>query len=496
MENKFNLVEEKWVPIQGGDRISLIDIFQNGKQLNNIGGNPIEKISIFKFLLAVVHSAYTPKDNEDWRNIGIDGMSKKVLEYLDKNKNLFYLYGEKPFLQFPKIAQSKKKNISILEPYKIPTPKTKDDEAINTTVLTEIQKEVKYSDSEKSVLLITNLNFALGGKKVDNSIILTKGYEKTKSAKSGYSLGRSYLHSFILAENILKTIYINWFSQEQIKELKTIENIGTPPWEKMPQSEDDEVAKELKKSYLGMLVPFSRFILIDGDYINYTEGFYPTEKDLTINRKISKGKEQIVKADPNKKPWRELISMLSFVLTSNNSENKTESLQLKYSIERLKKFGSVNEIIIYSGGLNVTNKAGEDFVSGDCDFVESEVKLNLKWLGDIWFNNLKTEMKKLDSYSKILWSCVNDYYLDLKDANHKEIANKSSNVFWQLMEKEFNNILEVCNLEENKYQDEINKINKKIFSIVCDVYDGFCPKDSAKQIESWIKSRPNFKREE
>lgn len=494
MENKFNLVDEKWIPLEGGREVSLKDIFDNKEKLPNLRGNPIQKISLIKFLLALVHSAYTPKDQKEWQDLGANGMAQKTLEYLESKKDLFYLYGEKPFLQMPEIKNAKKKNISILEPYIIPAPiKTEYIKATNATVLTEIQQEIKFKDSEKIRLVIQNLNFALGGKKADNSIVLTKGYSgKTKAAKGGPS-GKSLLHCLVFSDNLIETLYFNLLTKDEILSLKTIEEIGTPPWEKMPKGEDDEIAKKLKKSYLGILIPLSRFILLtNNDLIHYTEGFYPLETDFTTTRiNTSKGIEYIT-VNTNKKPWREITSFLSFIDSTMNK--KYNSLHLKFSINKLKNINEYQKIKIYSGGLKLSpSNAGEEFITGNSDFVESEVELNLNWLGKEWFEKLKLKMKETNDISKELNTKVYNFYKEQKNQNPKELASKAENHFWQLVEKDFNKLLEICSLSNEEYEEESEKIRKKFIKYAFTCYDTFCPHDTARQIESWAKNSPIFK---
>ena len=84
MENKFNLVDEPWIPVTGKGLASLSDIFSN-ENITSLGGNPIQKIALTKFLLAIVQSAYTPVDEKDWEILTTAGMAEKGLAYLKLN---------------------------------------------------------------------------------------------------------------------------------------------------------------------------------------------------------------------------------------------------------------------------------------------------------------------------------------------------------------------------------------------------------------------------
>ena len=85
MENKFNLVDEPWIPVAGKGLVSLAGIFSDSS-LSALGGNPIQKIALTKLLLAIAQAAYTPKDDEDVKNLGASGMAKKGVRLLDGEK--------------------------------------------------------------------------------------------------------------------------------------------------------------------------------------------------------------------------------------------------------------------------------------------------------------------------------------------------------------------------------------------------------------------------
>ena len=118
------------------------------------------------------------------------------------------------------------------------------------------------------------MGFGLGGKKTDNSVVLSKGYAKGKSAKPGPSVCHmGLLHSFLLGDSILETVWLNLLTRDIIADTRQWEEgIGTAPWEKMPEGEDCPTARALKASLMGRLVPLSRFCLLREDGLHYTEG--------------------------------------------------------------------------------------------------------------------------------------------------------------------------------------------------------------------------------
>lgn len=395
IQNRFNLVDEKWIPVANQGLVSLADIFSQA-QFTALGGNPIQKIAITKLLLAIAQAAYTPIDDSDWKQLGAKGMAEKSLAYLVEKKDCFWLYGEKPFLQMPKIVNAAKQSFGAVSP-SVATG--------NTTVLLQTQIEQILTDAEKALVVITLGNFAMGGKKTDNSIVLSNGYSgksnikgKPSSGKAGPSLGyQGFLHNFLIGSSILESLWINILTKEQISLIPFTTSLGVAPWEDMPKGEDCEKAKELKTTFLGRLVPICRFILLTDDGLHYSEGiFYPGYLsgifDISTAVDFSHEKPRALWVKPDERPWRQLTALLSFLI--NEQSNSFGCYQLRFGIPRAKAV--IKSIGIWSGGLKVSDNAGEKFVTGTDDFVESEVYLETAWLREQWFLQLKTEMAKIE----------------------------------------------------------------------------------------------------
>ena len=487
MDNRFNLVEENWIPVAGEGLVSLRRIFSDSG-LKSLGGNPVQKIAVTKLLLAIAQSAYTPEDDEDWARIGVQGVAEKSLAYLEAKKDCFWLYGERPFLQIPAVEKAGKVSFGALQPF-VTTG--------NTTVLTQINVETDYSDAEKALLVVQIMGFGLGGKKTDNSIVLSPGYQGKTNEKGRPSTGRpgpslgfwGYLHTFLLGSCIKESIWLNLLTKHDLVRSRFYPGgAGIPPWDNCPLGEADNIAESMKKSLMGRLVPMSRSVLLAADGMHYSEGLlHPTYKEggidpsVAINFKDSK----VLWVDPNKRPWRNLTSLLAFL------ENQTESdficLHLKFGIERIKNLAI--KLGIWSGGLRASgNTAGEQKVSGDDDFVESEVYLNTSVLSSNWFSNIKSEMSLLDNLSKSLYGAILGYYKEQK-AEGEKFANQGFNLFWQLSEQHFQSLLDVC---EDSDFTKSKSMRPQFGQILRSVYDGFCPQDTARQLEAWTKNRPNL----
>lgn len=490
MDRHFNLVDEPWIPIAGKSRVSIKQVF-SGPNLRALGGTPVEKIALMKLLLAIAQAATTPGDDGAWRAMGTDGTAAKCLAYLDKWHDRFDLYGERPFLQMPAIAAAEVKSYGTVLP-EIATG--------NTTVLTHGQTEQALGDAEKAVLLVCLMGFALGGKKTDNSVTLSGGYAGKRNDKGKASTGKpgpsvahmGLLHTLLQGDCLRQSLWLNLLTQDQIaRNLRFPRGLGTAPWEQMPEGEDDEVARSLKQSVMGRLVPLCRFCLLTEEGLHYSEGIaHSNYKDGMCDPTAAvnwSGKEpKALWTNPSKRPWRELTALLGFL--AQQQSTGFECWQLAASMARA---AEVSESFgIWSGGLSVSSNAGEQFPKGDDDFVESLLFLQSSALGKSWFNQLQTEMLALGDLAKGLYGRVLAYFkAQLVDAG--DLAPQATQLFWQLCERDFQTLLDQCDTGE-EHARQRQRLRRQFVRYVQQAYDHYCPKDTARQLDAWARCHPNY----
>ncbi|HOV39270.1 MAG TPA: type I-E CRISPR-associated protein Cse1/CasA [Spirochaetales bacterium] len=493
IERRFNLIDEAWIPVTGRGLVSLKQIFSD-TTLSALGGDPVQKIAILKLLLAIAQSACTPEDTKAWKDLGIQGMCKKVLAYLDTWHDAFWLYGNTPFLQIPAIEKAEKKSYGTVLPM-VATG--------NTTVLTQIHIEKPLSDAEKAQVLVQLMGFALGGKKTDNSVVLTPGYRgksnekgKPSTGKPGPSVGfKGFLHSFVMGSSLAQTVWLNLFTGEELTQIKFYPaGIGVAPWERMPQGEDDEVARQLKGSYMGRLVPLCRFVLLKEDGLHYSEGIaHPDYTNFVVDPSVavdfSSKKPRVIWVDTEKKPWRQLTALLSFMGDTSN-KNTFECLQLKTVIQRLTKT-NLESFAIWSGGMQASSNAGEQYFSGNDDFVESEVQLSASIFKNesIFYATLQEEMDYMERMASILWASVKGYYADSM-ADGTNFASQATSLFWQLCERDFQKLVTACYADSSG--EKAREMRRIFEGNVYRGYDLYCPNQTARQLEAWISNRPRL----
>ena len=486
IENRFNLIDEPWIPIVDVGQVSLRQLFSHA-EYRALGGNPVQKIALTKLLLAIAQAAYTPEDDDDWTKSGANGMAKECLKYLDQWHDRFYLYSERPFLQMPAIKAAAVQNFGAV---------LAEVSTGNTTVLIQSQVEKSLTDSDKSLLIIQLMGFGLGGKKTDNSVVLSPGYQgkfndkgKPSTGKPSASIGfLGFLHNFLQGNSLQETLWLNLFTRKQISELaKFPQGMGIAPWEQMPAGESCAIAESLKSSLMGRLIPLSRFCLLAENGLHYSEGiahlgYKEGGIDPSVSVDSSAKVPKAIWSDPEKRPWRLLTALLSFFSQTSNKGFDCYQLRLntKRAIQQMPVIG------IWSGGLRVSSNAGEQYVSGSDDFVESIIQLRSGMLGETWFANLQLEMDELEKLSKIVYGATFNYFKS-QNMETKDQAALASNLFWQLCERRFQDLVSACDNVE-----QVRAMRPVFARFVYKAYDTYCSNDTARQIDSWAKNRPNL----
>jgi len=477
MERRFNLVDDGWIPVEGRGRVSLEDVFSD-TTLMSLGGNAVQKLAILKLLLAIAQTVTTPTDDAEWKELGSQGLGERCVDYVREKRELFNLYGDKPFLQMPvlrTLVDSKKNEplrVSVIGRNYIP-----DLPSDNDTILFQTQVDHPLDDAERAVFIVSLMNYSLGGKRITKDVPpLTKGFSsKSSSAKSSPSLGGyvGYLNSF--TREALGKFRSDWKDQDII-----------PPWELMPAGEDDEVARYLKNGFMGTLIAMSRFVLLEQDGVIYCEGIqYPYHKNGWREPFLAfADKDKMLWLDTAKRPWRNLTALLSASFLKGQA-----AFQCPQINELLLRSRESQDIIgIWSGGLQVRGNAGDQSVKQKDDFIESLVYLNTSSIGDPWFLDLTKEMEEMNKLSSNLYTSIRSYFNDLMSKND-DLLKKAVEEFWMLAEPLFQEMVEGCEEPERRYVTR-----QRYASIAQQIYDHYCSNASSRQMSAWAKNRVNVRK--
>lgn len=475
-EHRFNLVDEAWIPVAGHGLVSLKDVFSR-RELSGFGGSALEKIALFKFLQAVAQAACTPEDDRQWHALGVDGLANACLAYLEKWHEAFWLHGDRPFLQFPQVAGAKKRAYGALMP---------EIASGNTTRLFHSQVEPELDDARKAMLLLVNMSCCFGGK-------IERGASAFKPGPALCSQG--LLHTFLTGKSLLETVWLNLLTTQDIRQvLHFSEKVGTPPWEQMPTGENDSVAQRLKASLMGRLVPMARFFLLAEDGVHSAEGLQHPDYlhgnvvDPSVTGDFSKSKPKMLWANPSRRPWRAITSLLGFLKQGETSGFVCQ--QLKWGMARVRRYWQ-GEFGLWCGGIRLTNTMGEQAPKKDDDTVESEAMLQADWLdrdGSQWFDRLQQAMDGMEATGNKLYGAVCGYYKDCGDSNAADIARQATQHFWQLAERQFSALSQACAGAAGAEKSTLNKLRQ----LAEQCYSTACPQGTSRQIQFWAKNRRRF----
>lgn len=298
IEKHYNLIDEKWILSNVG-RVSLMDCFTND-EIQEIGGTATQKLCLLKLLFAIGQASNVFDSVDEIASAGIEAVRENIVSYLNEHHDKFWLYGERPFLQFAKLADFDpnqyfvKYNINLF------------DENVasgSNGVYVDSQVKNTYDDADKANLLVVNLGSPVKvkskGSKEEVKFTARK-YVKRATIKnekglcSGENLccgllnggGKGILHGFVTGKSVMQTVYVNILSDDEIFGLNRITGKGVPPWE----IDDLDEEHDYKETYYAYLVPMNRFMLFNESETDFlcTEGIHYYNIEGTGDKKKMK----------------------------------------------------------------------------------------------------------------------------------------------------------------------------------------------------------------
>lgn len=489
----FSLLTKPWIPVAGRYPLSLTELFENDEAYE-LCGPVADQLACFLFLRALTQRACEDvlEYREDWQDLTPEVFRRKVLDYLHKHEALFDLEGEKPFLQYPAFETADPDKAWFLTDIRLGVA------AGNTTILNETQLSRALRDSELACGFLRLVSIPFGGKRFDKTLALKEGLKKTTAAPA-LTMGTSgYLHNFVLADGLVETLRYNLLTKEDIEGCAYIKDMGVPPWERMPISEED-----FHFTLYEFLFPIARFCLIRGDRIVVTDGVSPklplgmVPPSVAVQRKDSDGtkkksgksaksKEEVrtLKANRWSLPWRHMDEILSFYDESTG----WKCLQTSAGRERKGKKG------VWSLGIQVAYQSGEQYMTASDGFVcqtfafpdgDSE--------GAEAYARYAEEKQRLIRLVKVLMAATYGYWTSLKctPEMRKERVDRTVQEFWTECDNLKEDFEHLCKTGERE------TYRRKTLGLIYEVFDRMCPKNPGnKRLEAWVKNRPFSLREE
>lgn len=256
MEPRFNLVEERWIPVITSEgkqeKLGLKEVMLKAHQIRELyAPSPLVTASLHRLLLALLHRVYGPYSEEEWDEL----YKKKKFEprplkgYLDEWRAHFWLFHSKyPFYQYPNLdAEMNYPNpISILR-YEFATGN-------NPTLFDHNfdSSPIPIDPDEAARLLVAFQSFALAG---GNS----KPFYFQDSPLS------RFVAVFVLGDSLFQTLMLNLIALDE--DYSRIKGTGSdrdiPFWE---TSQKFKPQKDYSpKGYIDYLTLPSRRVLLIPD---------------------------------------------------------------------------------------------------------------------------------------------------------------------------------------------------------------------------------------
>lgn len=505
----MNLVTDPWLPVTNSEKkrcfISLNQLFGQPEEWLDLVLRPHERVSVMRFLICIVQAALNEQEEDEWDEL-LNEMPKAGLNYIKKWQGSFNLFDEeKPFLQ-----------IADLEPFnKEPTSTTKLNFSLatgsNSTLFDHgginANKDMlsrRLEDADLIVSILTFNNFSLGG-------LYPQATWKNKSTlKSGVKdapcASQSMLHCFVRKKSLIETLHANMLSIEQLED-RFEGNVGVPVWEHFPESPvDNDAIKNATETYMGRLVPLSRWLkfLPDKKTMLMGDGFvYPVFPDFTETSsvvtvaKVKNKEEHRILGCKTTTPWRELSALTTKRMDNNIGgptaiENQSSSENYDLHILALKRdkasiLDTVESILhvpsyyssstqnraVYNDGI----KKAEIKASLLSRSIQKNISFLMPGTVDIVTKGLRGE--KLKKYESEKYRTIRDR------TKEKYIIH-----YWTLIEKQRHLLMHYMSLlgtERDQEREDAKKAWSNAINYAArETYETLCPQESPRQIRAYV----------
>ena len=326
----MNIAFDPWMPVIALDgasaRISLHDALTHGEDYADLAVRPHERVALMRLMLCASHAALDgPKDFDEWE-LAPERLPEAADNYLKTWKDSFELFHlEKPWLQVVGLSKTEDGKVSSDTSDLTPVSKLIFENATgnNTTLFDHegMNTDRNINLADVVVGMVSFQCFSPGG--LISQVYWGK-HKTSKSSKDGPCVPSSMIHAFLRGKNISETLWLNLLSDEDIAMYCAGYAKGCPVWEKMPlKMEDSSAVFNATQTYLGRLVPMSRFIKFksDGQYMlmgdglpypQFTDGFHPEPSATVVLRKNQKKEERALLAyRPGRAIWRDLTAVMT-----------------------------------------------------------------------------------------------------------------------------------------------------------------------------------------
>ena len=499
----MNVAFDPWIPVVNllGERVmvSLVAVLTEGALYADLAVRPHERVALMRLFTCVAHAALDgPKDYDECEEVP-KRLPDAARRYLEKWKDSFELFHEeKPWLQVAGLQKNKDvKEIIDTDDW---TPVSKLNFSFATGNNTTLFDHEGMSDTrsisiaETLLAMITFQCFSPGGL---ISQVYWNGTQTNKSSKDGPCCPCSMIHAFIRGADILHTIHLNLPSYSRIYELYGMDGVGSPVWEKVPRHLlDESLAQNATRTYLGRLVPITRFIklaksgqrMLLGDglvYPTFVDGF-PQEPTATVYVRMNGKKEEraLLPFRPAKCYWRELAA----IGVKRNAVGTGGPLSL--------------DALPESQGCDIVIAALARDQATIVDTKESVYSIPAKLRTELGLRLYESEVHESEQIARRLGWAIETYRQEidggwegrLKGAGPSkgELKNKlhaqGTTFYWTQVENSLSLLFEVIDALGTDAKDtKLSIWRKSLFATACDAYRIACGQTTPRQVKAFAK---------
>lgn len=343
----MNLVKDKWILTQEG-LASLEDVY--GKSLTVFSGDASFKISILRLLVCISTRALELSE-EDWgsaedlSDLGAKKVAELSYDYLQNNKDLFFMEGDSPFLQTPACV------FPLVATNTYPVSRLLGYASVGSNAYFRDYQAQSMTPERIARSLLTTQIYSTGykkgkGCKAYGETVSILNVPATPSFAYGCGMGAKGIHHIMLEGGTLKdTVFMNLLPEEDIKESYTL-GLGIPYWEY--DHGTSKFPKEFYDTYYDRLVPASlKHVRVEGNYIAYAGArdsmdtwHTETTYHYTTKRIVKKEVVNELAMTPAAGTfWRELPAFLAATREGGYRVFDTDKLE-NYSSVKLMSMGS------------------------------------------------------------------------------------------------------------------------------------------------------------
>lgn len=486
----MNLVTDKWIPVSMPDgrvqRVSLAELYEHAHQIHDLACTPPQRIALIRLLICITQAALDgPEDEEDWCT-GRERIAASSAKYLQGWHDAFHLRGQRPFLQIPGLTvdEGNSKPVDMLD--------CRLSSGNNPTLFDHeaIASGRPMADEDLALSLLTFLNFSTGGKVGQAN---WNGVKYSESTFAAPCIG--YAHTFVRGEDLLETLHLNLLTRNgEVTGVTSLPNgkWGRPVWEHFPRGVDDaEAFQNAAETYLGRLVPLSRFVSLEGEtptqciigptHKSYRIDHLPAYREPWATIIEVRETERYLKLSSSKHAWRQLGSLLSL---RRSLFGTTGALSLANVADLYGEFPE-KTVDVWVGGLEAGAGGGKII-----DMLEWCFLVPVAQFGETRLNKYLEGVELAENGESALMSAVKLFCVEMQVDPKQVPYDHARQRYWSVLDQRYPVLLRAANDPHAFLRDTWYPIIRQVMHAT---YSSVCTHGTPRQVEAFVKGQAKLR---